>query len=382
MKIVIYCQHVLGVGHLFRTLEISRALNTHDVILVTGGSQIDTPLPSHVRPVELPPLMMDADFSALHTVACEDSLDQIKQRRAEALYDLFAREVPDLFIVELYPFGRKAFKFELDPVLTGLRSGALPPCRTACSLRDILVEKRNSAAYETRVIETLNRFFDVLLVHADPAILKLEETFSRMEAITIPVVYTGFVTPYPQPEAGKNLRRRLSLQPEDNLVVASAGGGKVGYALLEAVVGAVEHVPRPLRVHIFTGPFLDDDLYAQLERRQTNIVRVERFSSDFLAFLDAADLSISMAGYNTCMNILATRVPSLLWPFEQNREQRMRAERLARWGGIQVLDDADLETERLGRIMAQQLSMKERSNHQVDLNGAVSTANWIEEWMQ
>ena len=42
----------------------------------------------------------------------------------------------------------------------------------------------------------------------------------------------------------------------------------------------------------------------------------------------------------------------------------------------------DLETERLGRIMAQQLSMKERSNHQVDLNGAVSTANWIEEWMQ
>ncbi len=25
MKIAIYCQHVLGIGHLYRTLEISRA---------------------------------------------------------------------------------------------------------------------------------------------------------------------------------------------------------------------------------------------------------------------------------------------------------------------------------------------------------------------
>lgn len=382
MKIVIYCQHVLGVGHLFRTLEISRALNAHDVILVTGGSRIDTPLPGHVRPVELPSLMMDADFSALHTMASEDSLELIRQGRAEALYDLFVREAPDLFIVELYPFGRKAFKFELDPVLASLRSGTLPLCRTLCSLRDILVEKKNSAAYETRVIGTLNRFFDALLVHADPSILKLEETFSRMDAIAIPVVYTGFVTARPQPEASKHLRRQLALKPEENLVVASAGGGKVGYALLDAVAEAVEHVPGPLRVHIFTGPFLDDELYAVLERRQTRSLHVNRFSNDFLAFLDAADLSISMAGYNTCMNILATRVPALLWPFEQNREQRMRAERLARWGGIEVLDDADLEPERLGRIMAQQLSKKECSKHHVDLNGAVNSAHWIEEWMQ
>ena len=37
MKIIQYCQHVLGIGHLFRSLEISRALSDHEVILVTGG---------------------------------------------------------------------------------------------------------------------------------------------------------------------------------------------------------------------------------------------------------------------------------------------------------------------------------------------------------
>ncbi len=37
MKILVYCQHVLGVGHFFRTLEICRALAGHDVVLVSGA---------------------------------------------------------------------------------------------------------------------------------------------------------------------------------------------------------------------------------------------------------------------------------------------------------------------------------------------------------
>lgn len=37
MKIIQYCQHVLDIGHLFCSLEISRALSDHEVILITGG---------------------------------------------------------------------------------------------------------------------------------------------------------------------------------------------------------------------------------------------------------------------------------------------------------------------------------------------------------
>ena len=48
-------------------------------------------------------------------------------------------------MLELYPFGRKAFRFELDPVLEGIRDRSLGPCRVVCSLRDVLVEKKNTA---------------------------------------------------------------------------------------------------------------------------------------------------------------------------------------------------------------------------------------------
>ena len=55
MKILIYCQHVLGIGHLFRTIEICKALHHHDVLLVTGGPPVETALPRHVREFRLRP---------------------------------------------------------------------------------------------------------------------------------------------------------------------------------------------------------------------------------------------------------------------------------------------------------------------------------------
>ena len=115
MKIIQYCQHVLGVGHLFRSLEISRALSDHQVILVTGGPPVETDLPEHVREFRLPDLQMDHNFQGLFSTDKNLTVDQVKELRQKQLLGLFESERPDLFLVELYPFGRKAFRFELDP---------------------------------------------------------------------------------------------------------------------------------------------------------------------------------------------------------------------------------------------------------------------------
>ena len=66
MKIAIYCQHVLGIGHFFRTLEICRALRPHPVVLLSGGPAAPVALPSHVHRVQLPELAMDRTFQHLH----------------------------------------------------------------------------------------------------------------------------------------------------------------------------------------------------------------------------------------------------------------------------------------------------------------------------
>jgi predicted glycosyltransferase len=381
MKIVFYCQHVLGVGHFFRSLEICRALRRHQVILVTGGPRIDAALPGHIREVRLPALEMDRNFRMLSAEAGAD-LDAVRLARRERLRGLFEAEAPDLFLLELYPFGRKAFRSEIDPLLEDLAGGRLPRCGVACSLRDILVEKDAPEKHEARAVALLNRHFDAVLVHADPRLVRLEETFGRCHEIDVPLIYTGFVASGPPPGARRRLRAELGLAEADRLIVASAGGGSVGAPLLSAALDAFRRLrtDRKARLQVFTGPFLPGDDFERLRRAGGEGVGVARFTPEFPSYLAAADLSLSMAGYNTTMNLLAARVPALVWPFGQNREQGLRARRLEALGALRLLADDDLDPSRLAVRMEQMLARSERPDCGIDLNGAAATAAWADGW--
>ena len=253
-----------------------------------------------------------------------------------------------------------------------------------CSLRDILVEKNDVAAYESRVVSVLNQWFDALLIHSDAAIVRLDETFSRMADIRVPVVYTGFVTPRPHEGDRNAVRRKLGIDDETRLIVASAGGGKVGFDLLYAVIRAFAKIAivKKAYLQVFTGPFMEEDSFLYLRKMGTDRISVLRFTPDFPAYLAAADLSVSMAGYNTCMNIVAARVPSLVWPFSQNREQRLRAERIAEMGGMRILEDTDLEPKHLAGLLTMNLTERTRPGYSVDLDGAVHSLDWIQSWME
>ena len=381
MKIIFYCQHVLGIGHFFRSLELCRALHRHEVILVTGGPGFEASLPGHVREVRLPALEMDREFKDLRAAAGAD-LDTVRQQRRERLWALVDTESPELFLTELYPFGRKAFRFEIDPVLEAVADGRLPRCGVVCSVRDILVDKDMPQKHEARTVSVLNRFFNAVLVHADPRLVRLEETFSRLPEITIPVTYTGFITPMPALDARRRVRSALGLAAADRMIVASAGGGSVGMPLLEAAVRAFGHLNRAGRtvLQVFTGPFLPEGDFEQLRSSAGDGAAVDRFTPEFLSHLAAADLSVSMAGYNTTMNLLAARVPALVWPFAQNREQRLRAERLQALGALRLLKDTELAPPRLAALMEQMLAHRERPDYGIDLNGAQATAGWVDDW--
>jgi len=384
MKIIIYCQHVLGVGHLFRTLEICKALKGHDVLLVTGGPRIDTEIPRHVEVINLPGLQMDTEFKGLFSLDGTASLDQIKRLRQKKLCAIIEKQKPDIFFLELYPFGRKAFRFELDPALQTVRSNPLLRCGVISSVRDILVEKEKQDKHEGRVLETLNRFFDAVLVHSDPRLISLKETFFRFDEIKIPVIHTGYIAQKPRVDSRSRIRRQLGIGEEDLMIVASAGGGSVGKPILESAIEAFRRLKMKASpvLYVYTGPYMAEDEFASLKALGAGQrVHIAKFTSDFLSFLAAADLSISMAGYNTTMNILATGVPALVWPFAANLEQGRRAERLAGLGALKLINNQDLNPDNLAAIIGQALTRADSGKIDIDLNGAAHTVQWLESWV-
>ena len=379
MKIAAYCQHVLGVGHVFRMLEICRALFPHPVTLITGGGNLELDLPPNVTEFPLPGLMMDADFSRFIPMDPGLGLDKTREKRKSLLISHFEENNYSVFLVELYPFGRKAFRFELDPVLDMLKKKPGRPCKAVSSVRDILVEKKDRAAYEKLVVKTLNQRFDAVFIHSDPALVRLDETFASMDRIRVPAFYTGYIAPKAEKGAGAALRKEFGIGPDEKLVVASAGSGSVGGRLLLSVLAAFNELSfrQNMRLHLFTGPYLDPREAARLQQAAGEKVRVKTFSQRFLSHLAAADLSVSLGGYNTVMGILSAGCPALVFPFGQNREQGMRAEKLRQKGRIQLLGEADLLPARLSDLMEKALFQKPSQFFGPDLNGAEKTANLL-----
>lgn len=381
MKIAYYCQHVLGVGHFHRSLEICKALSAkHDVTMIVGGAELDISCPG-ITFFQLPGLMMDSDFKNLAPCNSRINLDQTKKLRKKELYSFFDRHQPEVFLVELYPFGRKAFRFELDPVLEAISRGDLSPCRVLCSIRDILVERSDKEKFEQRIVSTLNNLFHGILIHGDEKFITLRETFSRMDDIQIPSTYTGYVTKPLEKISIAQRRKRLGIADNIRLVVASIGGGNVGGELLRAVAESFWYLrDDSYFLQIFTGPYADDKLLRELKGFEQKNVRVDKFTNQFQEWVAAADLSISMAGYNTCMNVLSAGTPALFYPFSQNHEQQMRVERLADRVPCKILTKSDLQPKALSSLITRQVN-ENRFRSPIDLDGAIKTVGLVAHWL-
>jgi len=355
---------VLGMGHLVRSTAIARALaEKFSVRLVIGGKITgDFRFPANIELLQLPPLQTDADFSRLQVCDSSLGLEETKALRSRLLLDAFDRFQPDALITELYPFGRKQFAFELVPLLERAHNRAAKPLIIS-SIRDILVTKKDQAKHEKRVCKILNSFYDLVLVHGDANFQKLEETFARVSDLCCPVEYTGYVV-QPKTHAA---RGSVDLMPNGKpaIVVSNGSGGcPGGHLLLENVLRAAQLLESsmPYQFHVFAGPLMPEDAYERLKglAQPLSNVNLARYTPDLAGCLRRAELSISMAGYNTVMDILSTGVRALVFPETTNddQEQTLRGRKLEKLGVLRVLDLGKLAPERFAREIREGLRSK------------------------
>jgi predicted glycosyltransferase len=377
--ILVHCQHLLGVGHLTRTARLVRALREagETVLLASGGHPVPGLDLGGAEEIALPPLS-SRDEAASRVVRPDgEPPDAAYQaaRRARLLEVLAARD-PAVVVLELFPFGRHALAFELAPVLLAVaddraRRGARAP-RVVVSVRDILVTKANPPWYEAAVLAIIRQWVDRVLVHGSPEVVPLSRTFGLADRLGDALVYTGYLGPGPRPHR--------TAVPHGEIVV-SAGGGRVGGPLFSAALAARPRAPaaaaHPWR--ILTGPDLPDDARRSLAACAAAVpplgerpaVLVESFRPDLDRLLEGAALSVSQAGYNTVMDIVASGVPAVVVPFEASGdEQALRARLFAARGILTVVEEGDALADRLAAAMEATLAAPARRAPAIDLGGA------------
>jgi len=335
-RMLMYCQHSVGLGHLVRSLALAESMaGRFEVTLLSGG-----PLPEGVRApdgvevVGLPPLGMASD----HSIISRDgrAVDEAFALRKAALLGALEDLRPDVLVIELFPFGRRKFRVELLPLLDAATSGARRPL-IACSLRDILVDRGDEQEdFDESACQIANRYFDAILLHADERLNRLEDSFRPRTPLRVGVHYTGFVVPGEPPRTAE---RREG-------IMVSSGGGIVGGPIIRAAVAAHKlRGAEPMR--IVAGPFLPDDEWAWLQREaeQTEGLEAVRSVPNLRDELAGAALSISQCGYNTTFDLVRSGVPSLVIPYAPpgEDEQTRRARALERLGVLRVLEERHLD---------------------------------------
>ncbi|MDQ4060959.1 MAG: glycosyl transferase, partial [Pseudomonadota bacterium] len=247
-RVLLYVQHLLGIGHLVRTGRLAAALAAagFEVDIVMGGEAVPVFATSGMRVLQLPPVRAGPEgFSALLDQAGKPVDEAFWTERRARLLAAFDSVRPDILIIEAFPFGRRQMRPELLPLLAAAHGRPDRPL-VVCSIRDILQEStKPDRAEET--VAVLREFFDLVLVHGDPSFVRLDATFRLAHEIASLIRYTGMIGPPPAAPAQDRFD-----------VVVSAGGGAVGLRLLRAALEA-----RPatrlaeVRWCLVTGPNLD-----------------------------------------------------------------------------------------------------------------------------
>lgn len=376
--IFFYCQHSLGMGHFIRAATLAERLaDAFHVVFVNGGPLPEgVPLPARVERIDLPPLSMRDDgslFSPDATLSVEAALE----RRRDIMLDLLRTRQPGVLLIELFPFGRRKFEPELIPLLEASHAERACRPRIVCSVRDLLVTARaKQQRFDDWAQGVCDRYFDLVLVHADPSFASLEESFHPTRRLSVPVRYTGFVA-RSEPVAADEQGLREGL-------IVSAGGGVVGEPLFRAAVEAhrITYPTLGLATTIVAGPFAPSWVVSSLleAARTTKGLQVRSHVADLRDRFRTARASVSQCGYNTMLDVIRSCVPALVVPFAAGREdeQTRRAHRLADLGLVRWMDPRELTPDRLACAVAGLLDFRP-ARGALSLDGAEVSARMLQE---
>jgi predicted glycosyltransferase len=382
-RIVFYCQHLSGAGHFVRSREIVRELACrHPVHFVVGGRPVPGPaLDESVRLVQLPAIYRTPQ--GLTPVDVGPAIEDVFTDRKRVLDQVILDIRPDVFVIEHFPLSKWDLRSELLSAIKTARS-VNPHVQIVSSVRDHPAGSELAcwpARIRSQVIAILNENFTALLVHSDPRVVRLESQFSWVSGIEIPIHYTGYVS-----------QRVEHLQPccpstsqalANGYVLVSSGGLGDGerLATLSSSAWQLLHdrgATAGRCMVILAGLHVGEAQYDTLERTlRGGPFLLLRFSDEFLRWMQAADLSISQGGYNTTMNVLATRTRAILAPNRRMPDQQCRARLLEERNLVDVIDAETISVDQLADRILQALSRR-RPEHTFALDGAERTCDIIE----
>jgi predicted glycosyltransferase len=330
-NILMYSHDTYGLGHIRRTMAIaSHLLGEHINILILTGSPIvgRFSFPERMDFVRIPGMIKktNEEYLPLSIKIDPRHVLNIRKNIITATAKAFK---PHLFIVDKEPLGLRK---EVLPTLKWLKR-CMPETRTILGLRDIMDDAVTVQEDWRRkgIYEILNQLYSEIWVYGNQKFYDPIQEYAIPNCISKKMLFTGYIPrKVPDKKAVRQLRREQGIAKDEKLVVVTTGGGGDGFAVMDKYLNMLESASEslPFKSVLITGPFMADrETKEVIERARRLGVRTHQFCRVMEKMLAAADLVVSMGGYNTVCEILSQGTPALIIPREVPRkEQLIRAQ--------------------------------------------------------
>lgn len=334
LRIQLHSHDSFGLGHLKRTTTVAEAIHARlpdASILVTTGSPCATQFPAvpAVDIVKLPSVTKDGSGSYVSR-SLPLEIGTVVELRRKLLEEIHRSFAPDVLIVDHQVLG---LADELDGVLAAARSRGT---KTILGVRDI-IDTPEVVAREwgrPRARRALAREYDRVCVYGDPSVFDPRVEYPIPTELRQRLEFVGYVA---RAEVPERAARESGARPR---VLVTVGGGEDGAGRIETFLDALALGRAPFDSTIVLGPLYDQERARGIKKRLRDLPGsdVQMFHADIPHLLSKSDAVVSMAGYNSVVEILQSGVPAVLWPRSfPRREQLLRAERIAERGLAQCV---------------------------------------------
>ncbi|HEX7332971.1 MAG TPA: glycosyltransferase [Pyrinomonadaceae bacterium] len=340
-KILLYSHDTFGLGNIRRTLLLAEELrNQYEraaILIVTGSPMIQSfRIPAGVDYVKLPCLDR-TDSERYEPRFLQQCADEVKRTRSAILRNAVLGFDPDLMIVDKRAAGVDG---ELLPALRALKeSGSL--AKLVLGVRDILdtPERTRASLKNSGSFDIIEEFYDEVWIYGSRGIFDAVEEYDFPDSVARITHFCGYL-------------KRPTTQPARDAgpphVLVTTGGGGDGLALIHTYLEGLAELPRStaLRTTVVFGPQMSAGDRQGLLKQFGYLADVSflDFEADLAERYAAADLVVSLAGYNTVCELLSFAQRAILVPrAEPVQEQLIRARLLAAKGYFDLVEPEELK---------------------------------------
>jgi predicted glycosyltransferase len=362
-RFIFYSHDGLGLGHLRRNLAIAAALTEADpdasVLLVTGCIELGAQwLAPNVDIVAIPGLrkLGNGRYGARRLPMSGGEIRAMRAAQIKAVVESFR---PDVLLIDKHPMGVRG---ELRPALDSLAGWN---GQAVLGLRDILDDPATVREEWARdgVIEFTEEHCRRLLIYGNPGSFDFVGEYGLPPSLARRSRYCSYVVNHepdgdaPDVDALPANVTRFAPRPR---VLASAGGGEDGRALIETFI----HAARGARwdAVAVAGPQSSPDDQQALRRMAIEAgVEFHELVPELSSWLTKVDALVCMGGYNTLSEALSRGTPTLCVPRVHPRtEQLIRARLFDELGLLRLVEPWRLDPELLRSEVAALLGSDRR----------------------